>query len=78
MAKELLDTLRGIVGERHVLTGSAIVAGVFAMTNLPSITIWATLGTQVKRLLTRPRLLRAFNWTMAGLLVLTLVPVWLG
>ena len=56
--------------------GALLVAGVFAMTNLPSITIWATLGTQVKRLLGRPGLLRAFNWTMAGLLVLTLIPVW--
>jgi len=53
-----------------------IVALVFACTNFPSIMVWATLGTQVKRLLNRPRLLRAFNWTMAGLLVLTLYPVW--
>lgn len=53
-----------------------IVAGVFAMTNQPSVAVWAGIGTQIKRLLTRPRLLRAFNWTMAGLLVLTLWPVW--
>lgn len=59
-----------------VLIGSLLVALVFAGTNFPSITVWTTLGTQVKRLLTRPRLLRAFNWTMAALLVLTLVPVW--
>lgn len=58
--------------------GSVIVALVFALTNLPSITVWATIGTQVKRLLSRPRLLRAFNWTMAFLLILTLVPVWFG
>lgn len=55
-----------------------IVAIVFACTNFPSIMVWATLGTQVKRLLTRPLLLRVFNWTMSGLLVLTLVPIWLG
>ena len=59
-----------------VLSGALLVAVVFAGTNLPSITVWATLGTQVKRLLNRPRLLRTFNWTMAGLLVLTLYPVW--
>ena len=64
--------------EAGVLTGALIVAGVFAATNLPSITLWATIGTQLRRLLTRPRLLRGFNWTMAGLLVLTLLPVWLG
>ncbi len=54
-----------------------IVASVFAATNFPSIMIWTTMGTQVKRLLTRPKMLRAFNWSMAGVLVLTLVPVWL-
>ena len=53
-----------------------IVAGVFAATNQPSVAIWVAMGTQIKRLLTRPRFLRAFNWTMAGLLILTLVPVW--
>ena len=55
-----------------------LVAGVFACTNLPSITLWATIGTQIKRLLNRPKLLRLFNYTMGTLLVLTLVPVWLG
>lgn len=59
-----------------VLAGSLIVAAVFACTNFPSIMVWTTIGTQVKRLLSRPALLRAFNWTMAGLLVLTLYPVW--
>ena len=60
------------------LWGALIVAIVFACTNFPSIMVWATIGTQVKRLLTRPRLLRAFNWSMAALLVLTLIPVWIG
>ncbi len=64
--------------EGRGITGILIVAIVFACTNFPSIAIWVTVGTQVKRLLTRPRLLRTFNWTMAVLLVLTLIPVWLG
>ncbi len=55
-----------------------LVAGVFAMTNFPSITLWATLGTQLKRLLSRPGRLRPFNGAMALLLVLTLYPVWFG
>ncbi len=55
-----------------------LVALVFACTNFPSIMVWATIGTQVKRLLSRPRLLRLFNGTMAVLLVLTLYPVWFG
>jgi len=61
-----------------ILWPALLVAIVFACTNFPSIMLWTTIGTQVKRLLTRPALLRAFNWTMAGLLVLTLIPVWLG
>ena len=60
-----------------VLWPALTVAFVFACTNFPSIMVWTTLGTQVKRLLTRPSLLRTFNWTMAVLLVLTLVPVWI-
>ncbi len=51
------------------------VAGVFALVNLPTITVWITIGTQIKRLLGRPRLLRGFNWTMAALLVATLWPI---
>ena len=61
-----------------IWAGSLWVAAVFACTNLPSITVWATLGTQVKRLLSRPHLLRIFNYSMAALLVLTLVPIWFG
>ena len=60
-----------------ILAGSMIVAAIFACTNFPSIMVWTTIGMQVKRLLTRPALLRAFNWTMAALLVATLIPVWL-
>lgn len=62
--------------EGQIWLGALTVAVVFACTNFPSIMVWTTIGTQVKRLLSRPALLRAFNWTMAGLLVLTLYPVW--
>ncbi|MGR3485159.1 MAG: LysE family translocator [Paracoccaceae bacterium] len=47
----------------------ALVAIVFACTNLPSITAWTVLGQQMRRVLTSPARLRAFNWTMAALLV---------
>jgi len=62
----------------NITAGALTVATIFALTNFPSIMVWTTIGTQVKRLLTRPALLRAFNWTMAALLVATLIPVWLG
>ncbi|MBA4326436.1 MAG: hypothetical protein C0426_15785 [Rhodobacter sp.] len=53
----------------------AAVAGVFALVNLPSVSVWAGAGQAMRRWLDGPGRLRAFNWTMAGLLVLSLWPV---
>jgi threonine/homoserine/homoserine lactone efflux protein len=53
----------------------AAVAGVFACVNLPSVSVWAGAGQAVRRWLAGPGRLRAFNWGMAGLLVLSLWPV---
>jgi threonine/homoserine/homoserine lactone efflux protein len=53
----------------------AAVAGVFALVNLPSVSVWAGAGQAVRRWLDGPGRLRAFNWGMAGLLVLSLWPV---
>lgn len=53
----------------------ALVAGVFAMVNLPSVSVWAAAGQAVRAWLSAPARLRAFNWTMAVLLILSLVPV---
>ena len=52
----------------------AAVAGVFALVNLPSITLWVAAGQVVRGWLTGPGRLRVFNWTMAVLLVLSLWP----
>lgn len=53
----------------------AAVAGAFALVNLPSVSVWAGMGQAVRRWLEGPGRLRAFNWGMAGLLVLSLWPV---
>lgn len=53
----------------------ALVAVVFAGVNLPSVSIWAAAGQGLRRWLQAPARLRVFNWTMAGLLVLSLWPV---
>jgi len=47
----------------------------FAVVNLPSVSIWTIAGQQLQRILTNPRRLRAYNWTMAVLLVASLYPV---
>ena len=58
-----------------VLAGSLLVALVFLATNLPSITLWAVLGVQVRRFLGTARRLRVFNVTMAVLLLASLYPM---
>lgn len=52
-----------------------IVACIFGLVNLPSIGVWTLIGQQIRRFLTSPARLTAFNWTMAALLVLSLWPV---
>ena len=53
----------------------ALVALVFSAINLPTVSIWTLIGQQLRRVLTNPARLRAFNWTMAALLVLSLAPM---
>lgn len=51
------------------------VAGVYVCVSMISTTGWTVLGQQMRRLLKNPRRLQMFNWTMAVLLVATLIPV---
>ena len=60
------------------LAAIVLVAVVFALVNLPSVSLWAWLGQEMRRVLTNPARLRLFNWTMALLLVLSLYPVVFG
>ena len=63
--------------DRAVLS-VAIIAACFAAVCLPCLSLWVVVGQQVQRLLRNPARLRAFNWTMAILLVLSLYPVFLN
>lgn len=54
---------------------TSVIAAVNAATCLVSVVVWGAFGTVIGRYLGNPRLRRLFNWSMAGLLVLSLVPV---
>jgi len=56
------------------LESIALVAIIFGMVNIPSTSVWTVLGQQLRRLLSSTVRLRAFNFTMAGLLVASLYP----
>ena len=68
-------TALSVYATESTLYAFALVALVFGLVNLPSIAVWTVLGQQMARLLTKPSRLRAFNWTMAALLIASLYPV---
>jgi threonine/homoserine/homoserine lactone efflux protein len=55
-----------------------LLASVFAIVNFPTIGLWAAFGTVMRQFLASVQMLRLFNWTMAALLVLSLMPMLLG
>ncbi|MDQ2089769.1 LysE family translocator [Marimonas arenosa] len=57
------------------LAAIGLVAVIFGAINLPSVSTWTVIGQQMRWFLTNPTRLKAFNWSMAALLVATLVPV---
>ncbi len=59
--------------ERYAVT-VLIVAGVFGVVNLPSVSIWVIGGAALRRALANPATLRIFNLSMAALLVASLYP----
>ncbi|OXE35796.1 MAG: lysine transporter LysE [Phenylobacterium zucineum] len=52
-----------------------LVSLIFVVVNAPCIAAWAGFGVSLRRFLDRPERLRAFNLSMALLLVLSLVPL---
>lgn len=57
-------------------TDVVLIAGVLVVVGLPAITLWAGGGSMLQGVLARPGALRIFNWSMAALLVASLVPGW--
>lgn len=53
------------------------IAAVFGVLGTVSAVTWVLFGTGLKRFITNQRAVRIFNLTMAGLLVLSLLPVFL-
>ncbi|MEK0164646.1 LysE family translocator [Phaeobacter sp. JH20_36] len=51
------------------------VSGTYLLIGCFSASTWTILGQQLRRLLTRPAQLRAFNWTMAALLLASLAAI---
>ncbi len=66
-----------LAGETYWLSVWFIIL-VFAMIGPPSIMVWAAFGQMIRRFLSRPGFLKAFNSTMAALTASCVVFIWLG
>lgn len=56
-------------------SGVFLVAGTFMLVGAPCSAAWAGFGQGLRRFLDRPQVLRAFNLSMAALLVVSLYPL---
>ena len=52
-----------------------LFTGIFGLYNLPCVMAWAVLGQQLSKVLNNNTKLRLFNWSMAALLLLSMLPV---
>ena len=69
-----LGTVTTYAPKEHYVVNVVIAAAVFCLVNAPCVSTWAGCGVALRRFLAEPKALRAFNWTMAALLVLSLWP----
>ena len=63
------------IGLGSEILAALAVAVIFAAINLPSVSVWTLAGEALRGLLREKLWLRRFNWTMAALLILSLIPV---
>jgi threonine/homoserine/homoserine lactone efflux protein len=59
----------------NMLLQTIVIAGVLAVACFLSVVLWAGFGATIAHYLHHPMARRGFNWAMAGLLVISLVPV---
>ena len=60
------------------LGGPLPVAAIFAVVGLPCHVLWVVAGARIARLIDAPERLRLFNIAMAGVMVLSMLPVLLA
>ncbi len=62
----------------NVVAEVGLIALVFALVVFPCVAVWTAFGTAIGRLLRSHRARTLFNWSMAALLVASLLPIMRG
>lgn len=55
----------------NIFLGISLMVSMFALVNLPCVSVWALAGDRLRRLLSAPRALRIFNVSMGALMGIT-------
>ncbi|MBS7661141.1 LysE family translocator [Pseudomonas lalucatii] len=61
--------------QENFLLNVLLIAGLFALVNCPTMSVWTVAGSLLRTWLSSPRVLRRFNIGMALLLVASLYPI---
>ena len=59
--------------EQNLLTVT-IISVIFAIVGFPCVVTWIVLGQKMQAILKQPSHMQKFNWAMAGLLIISIVP----
>jgi threonine/homoserine/homoserine lactone efflux protein len=70
-----LTTITAYVPLQQPVLGVGIAAAIYGLVCLPSVGLWALMGTQIRRFLNNPQKLRLFNVAAALALILSLYPI---
>jgi threonine/homoserine/homoserine lactone efflux protein len=73
MALSALATYAGVID--GYLRSVLFIAALCALIAVPCASAWMLFGASLRRLMTDPRVIRPFNWTMATLLVASIAPI---
>lgn len=68
-------SVNAVYASDQSLQSVMLVSVVFLLINLPSIGCWLVLGKSLKQLIASPIKIRLFNWLMAALLVVSVIPM---
>lgn len=72
----VLGAISNFARPDQMLLDVFLIAGILLLVGVPSITVWAGGGSMLQGILHKPRSLQLFNWTMAAVLVLSILPGW--
>ena len=70
-----ISAIATYVPQTNYWAGVALALLIFGIMSVPCLLIWTSFGVGMRRVLARPGALRAFNLTMAALLVASLWPL---